>query len=75
MVTPAVRASTTKRARPDEVYDKMTTLRGLGEGTNNQLKLAIAEALSNSKEGREALADIKASILARERSLRPKQRR
>lgn len=75
MVTPAVRASTTKRARPDEVYDKMTTVRGLGSGTSQQLKLAIAEALGNAAEGRSELADIKAALMAREKSQRPKTRR
>jgi hypothetical protein len=75
MVTPAVRASTTKRARPDEVFDKMTTVRGLGSGTSKQLQLAIAEALGNSAEGRADLAEIKANLIARERALRPKSRR
>ena len=75
MVTPAVRASTTKRARPEEVYNKMTTVRGLGEGTSKELKLAIAEALGNAAEGRSELAEIKAALIAREKSLRPKTRK
>ena len=43
MPTPAVRASTTKRARSDEVFDKMTTVRGVRGDAALQLQAAIAD--------------------------------
>ena len=67
MPTPAVRASTTKRARANEVFDKMTTFRG-GGGDNRNLMDAIAAAISAGEGGRTGLERISEKMQTIERS-------
>jgi len=69
MVTPAVRASTTKRARKGEVFDKMTTVRGVGSSGAN-LKQAMAEVMSAGGEGRTALNKITTKLNSQQQNLR-----
>jgi hypothetical protein len=67
MVAPTVRASTTKRARPNEVFDKMTTVRGLGGGGANLMD-AIAATVAAGGEGRAGLNRISEKLQATERA-------
>jgi hypothetical protein len=69
MPTAAVRASTTQRARKNEVFDKMTTVRGLGgSGDNVNLLDAIAAAISAGEGGRQGLERISEKMQAIERT-------
>jgi len=68
MPTAAVRASTTQRARKNEVFDKMTTVRGLGNsGDNRNLMDAIAATISAGEAGRTGLERISEKLQATER--------
>jgi hypothetical protein len=68
MPTPAVRASTTQRARKNEVFDKLTTVRGFGSGDNRNLLDAIAATISAGEGGRRGLERISEKMQAAERT-------
>lgn len=70
MVTPALRASTTKRARKNEVFDKMTTVRGMHRDTGERLKQAMAEVIAAGKEGRDAMSAIRNKLESQQKNLR-----
>lgn len=75
MVAPTVRASTTKRARKSEVFDKMTTVRGFPTDGSNNLKKAMAEVISSGKEGRDAMSKISERLNSMQKNLKPSHRR
>jgi len=75
MVAPTVRASTTKRARKDEVFNKMTTVRGFGPEQGANLKRAMAEVISAGKEGRDAMSQISERLNAQQKNLKPSHKK
>jgi hypothetical protein len=75
MVAPTVRASTTKRARKDEVFNKMSTVRGFGGDPSMNLKRAMAEVISAGKEGRDAMSQIAERLNSQQKNLRPSHKK
>jgi hypothetical protein len=73
--TPAVRASTTKRARKNEVFDKMTTVRGVGPSPSGQLMQAIAATMQAGAAGRAGLEKISSKLQSQEASRHAKDMR
>jgi hypothetical protein len=75
MVAPTVRASTTKRARKDEVFNKMTTVRGFGPSDGANLKRAMTEVISAGKEGRDAMSKISERLQSQQKNLKPSHKK
>jgi hypothetical protein len=72
--TPALRASTTKRARPQEVFDKQTTVRGVTSNAPQQLMNAIAATMGAVRPGVDRMSNLRADLVAQEKAQRPKRK-
>lgn len=71
---PTVRASTTKRARDDEEFDKSTGVRGIDSGAGDILKSAIAATMAPMEGNMSQLQALKDKLGSKERGNRTRSR-
>jgi len=71
---PTVRASTTKRARKNEVFDHSTAVRGIDSGASDILKSAIAATLGPVEGHMGQLQQLKDKLGSKENGNRTRSR-